>query len=108
MEQLSTLIPTITTGVAIVAIIVSVITQVTKELSFMAKVPTELEVIILSLILTPVAFVVYATVTGLAITWYLVLGSVIAGFFVAFICMFGWEKLTEIIKKFKNTDGESK
>ena len=108
MEQLSTLIPTITAGVAVVAIIVSVITQVTKELSFMTKVPTELEVIILSLILTPVAFVVYANVTEISLTWYLVLGSVIAGFFVAFICMFGWEKLTEIVKKFKNTDGENK
>lgn len=104
----ATLIPTIATGVAVVAIIVSVITQVTKELSFMAKVPTELEVIILSLILTPVSFLVYATVTEITITWYLILGSVIAGFFVAFICMFGWEKLTEIIRKFKNKDTEDK
>lgn len=89
-------------GVSALAFIISVITQVTKEVGFLAKIPTALQVIVLSLVLTPLAVLALSQYTGkFQITWYIVVGSVLAGFFVAFVCMYGWEKLSEIYNKFK-------
>lgn len=88
-------------GVGILAFVISIITEVTKNIGFLAKIPTSLQVIVLSLILTPVAFIAYASHISMALTWYTVFGSVIAGFFVAFVCMYGWDKLSEIYNKFK-------
>lgn len=99
----TTLITSAVIAVGILAFVISVITEVTKNIGFLAKIPTSLQVIVLSLILTPLAVVAYASYANIALTWYIIVGSVIAGFFVAFICMYGWDKLSEIYNKFKKT-----
>lgn len=101
---MSELITTIVAGIGALAIVISVITEVTKNIGFMSKIPTELQVIVLSIILTPLALFAYSSYAEFALTWYMIVGGVIAGFFVAFVCMYGWEKLTEIVKKFKGKD----
>lgn len=101
---MSELITTIVAGIGALAIVISVITEVTKNIGFMCKIPTELQVIVLSIILTPLALFAYSSYAGFALTWYMIVGAVIGGFFVAFVCMYGWEKLSEIVKKFKGKD----
>ena len=83
------------------AFVVSVITQVTKELYFLSRIPTSLQVIVLSVILTPASYIAYAQYTYMQIHWYMIAASVIAGFFVAFVSMFGWDKLSEIYNRIK-------
>jgi hypothetical protein len=39
-----------------------------------------------------------------AILWYMILASIMAGFIVAFISMFGWEKITELWKRTSKVD----
>ena len=80
------------------AFIVSVITQVIKDI--FKNVPTDLVVFVLSIALTVTAFVAYMQYIGEAMLWYMIVASVIAGFIVAFVAMFGWEKLSELWKRF--------
>ena len=97
VEQITTLI----SAVGAIAFVVSVITQVLKGINPLDKLPTDLLVFILSIVLTLVAFFAYATYIGLAILWYYVVGAVIAGFIVAFVAMYGWTKLSELWNRFK-------
>ena len=80
------------------AFIVSVITQVLKGV--FKNVPTDIIVFILSIALSVTAFVAYMQYINAKILWYTIVASVIAGFIVAFVSMFGWEKLSELWKRF--------
>lgn len=96
-DLIAKLIPVI----GLLAFAVSVIVEVIKGVSFLKKIPTDLVVIVLALALTIVVFFGYAAYTSLVITWYMVVGAVIMGFFVAFITMYGWEKFNTLYKRFK-------
>lgn len=84
--------------IGFMAFIVSVITQVVKGV--LGKVPTDLVVFVLSIALTVTAFVAYMQYIKAEILWYMIIASVIVGFIVAFVAMFGWEKLSELWKRF--------
>ncbi|MEF2919696.1 MAG: ribonuclease [Acutalibacteraceae bacterium] len=88
--------------IGVLAFVVSVITQVTKEISFLAKIPTSLQVVVLSIALTTASCIAYAQYTYMQLHWYMIAASIVAGFFVAFVAMFGWEKISEIHSKFIN------
>lgn len=80
------------------AFIASVITQVIKDI--FKNVPTDLVVFVLSIALTVTAFIAYMQYIKAEMLWYMIVASVIAGFIVAFVAMFGWEKLSELWKRF--------
>ena len=92
------------TAFGVLAFLVSVITQVTKEIGALKKIHTSLQVTVLSVVLTVVAYFAYVSYSGFAIIWYMVVGAVIAGFIVAFVSMFGWEKLYELYNRFKRKE----
>lgn len=103
MEIMQTLIANMTIILAVIgalAFIVSVITQVIKGIGIFNKVPTDIVVFVLSIGITVVAFIAYMQYTQMDILWYMILASVIAGFVVAFVAMYGWEKLSELWKRF--------
>lgn len=87
-------------AVGALAFVVSVITEVIKGIGVFKKIPTDIVVIILSMVLTVVAFFVYAQYAALVVTWYLIVAALIGGFFVAFITMYGWSKLKELWTRF--------
>lgn len=99
--MIETYLPQAMAIVGVLAFVVSVIIEVIKNISFLKKVPTDLVVIILSVVLSVVSFMAYISYTGAAMTWYLVVGSIIAGFFVAFVAMYGWDKITALYNRFK-------
>ena len=92
-------------GTSLIAIIgglafmVSVITQVIKEMPIISNIPTSLAVIVLSVSITPAAYIAYAQYSYMQIHWYMIAASIIAGFFVAFVAMFGWDKISDIYNK---------
>lgn len=103
MEIMQTLIANMTIILAVIgalAFIVSVITQVIKGIGIFSKVPTDIVVFVLSIGITVVAFIAYMQYIQMAILWYMILAAVIAGFVVAFVAMYGWEKLSELWKRF--------
>ena len=97
VEQITTLMG----AIGAIAFVVSVITQVLKWVKPLDKLPTDILVFILSIVLTLVAFFAYASYAGLVILWYYIVGAVIAGFIVAFVAMYGWTKLKELWDRFK-------
>lgn len=95
------IISTIILLIGVLAFCVSVITQVFKGVGFLSKIPTDGLVFILSIILTVTAFVAYMQHTGHAILWYMIIAAVILGFFVAFVSMYGWEKFSSLLDRYK-------
>ena len=82
------------------AMLVSVITEVVKNVGVLKKLPTDLLVLVLSVGLCVAAYFAAAGHYGFGGAWYMVLGAAAAGFVVAFIAMFGWEKLGALRQRF--------
>lgn len=81
---------------------VSVITEVTKNFSFMKKIPTDLQVLVLSVVLTMTAMLAYASYYAVALAWYYFVGALFGAFVVAFVAMYGWAKLTDLWGRYGN------
>lgn len=86
--------------VGVLAFVVSVITQVFKGVWILAKIPTDILVFVLSIALTVIAYVAYMDYIRQTVIWYMFIVAVIAGFLVAFVAMYGWEKISELWKRF--------
>lgn len=105
LETLTSNIMIILAVIGAIAFIVSVITQVIKGVGVFAKIPTDGLVLVLSIGITVAACVAYMQYLHMTILWYMVLAAIMAGFVVAFVAMYGWEKLSELWKRFgKNVD----
>ena len=100
MELAITSITSLLAVVGALAFIVSIITQVFKGVSVLSKVPTDILVFVLSIGLTVIAFVAYMQYIQQAIVWYMIIAAIMAGFIVAFVAMYGWEKFSELWNRF--------
>ncbi len=92
----------ILTVIGVLALIVSIITEVIKGVTILKKIPLNLQVIVLSLLLTLISYFAYISYSGTAIVWYYIVADVIAGFVVAYVALYGWSKLADLYKKFRN------
>lgn len=77
----------------------NVITEVIKKL--ISGFPAQLTAFIVSMVITVAAFFAYADIADIQIEWYMVAGSVAAGFFVSYAAQFGFDKFKEVVEKFK-------
>lgn len=96
MEKISLLLIV----VAVICTVITVITQFTKELGFLKKIPTSLQVLITSIVVCEVFLFGALSYYNIALMWYYSVAILFAAFLVAYICMFGWEKLIEMFKRF--------
>lgn len=101
MEMLFTNMTGILAVIGALAFIVSVITQVFKGVGVLSKIPTDILVLVLSIGITVTAFVAYMQYIQQTIIWYMILAAILAGFLVAFVAMYGWEKFAELWSRFK-------
>lgn len=101
MEMLFTNMTGILAVIGALAFIVAVITQVFKGVGVLAKIPTDILVLVLSIGITVTAFVAYMQYIQQTIIWYMILAAILAGFLVAFVAMYGWEKFAELWSRFK-------
>ena len=106
METLFANMTMILAVIGALAFMVSVITQVFKGVGVLSKIPTDILVFVLSIGITVVAFVAYMQYIQMTILWYMILATIMAGFIVAFIAMYGWEKLSELWKRFGRTENK--
>ena len=93
---LDTILPII----GLIIAVTNIVTQVLKKVTW-DKIPTNIVVLIVAELLTLTGGAVYAQHAGITITWYMVVGAVVAGFLVAYGAMFGYDKLVETIKAVK-------
>jgi hypothetical protein len=85
--------------VGVLAFLVTVITEVLKGI--FAKLPTDILVVILSLVLSIGTYFAYISYAKHAFAVYELAGVFVGAFIVAFIAMYGWQKLTDLYSRFK-------
>ena len=101
MEFAITSITSLVAVIGALAFMVSIITQVFKGVGVLSKVPTDILVFVLSIGLTVIAFVAYMQCIQQIIAWYMIIAAIMAGFIVAFVAMYGWEKFSELWNRYK-------
>lgn len=108
MEVLITNMTLLLGVIGILAFTVSIVVQVFKGVSVLKKIPTDILVFVLSIGLTVTAFVAYMQYVQQTILWYMIIASILAGLLVAFVAMYGWEKVSELWKRFYRVNVEGK
>ena len=88
-------------AIGVTAFIVSVITQTIKELPFLVKIPTNIVVLVLSLIFCPIELIIACQALEITIVWYYILASFVASFIVYLVATGGWERVTDIWNRTK-------
>lgn len=90
--DLSVILSIIGALVVLTNIIVQVLKKVTWE-----KMPTNILVIVISMVLTLAAFFAYCQIKTIAVAWYTVVAAIVLGFLVAYAAMFGFDKIKEAL-----------
>lgn len=108
MEVLITNMTLLLGVIGILAFTVSIVVQVFKGVSVLKKIPTDILVFVLSIGLTVTAFVAYMQYVQQTILWYMIIAAILAGLLVAFVAMYGWEKVSELWKRFYRGNVEGK
>ena len=103
MEMLIQNVTLILAVIGALAFMVSVITQVFKGVGVLSKIPTDILVFVLSIGLTMTAFIAYMQYVQQSILWYMIIAAILAGFIVAFVAMYVWEKLSKLWGRFNKT-----
>ena len=88
-------------AVGVLAFIVSVITQVIKEMPYLKNIQTNAVAMVVSLIVCPVAVIIACQYFKIVILWYSVFASFIAAFIVYLVSTGGWEKISEMWNRTK-------
>lgn len=86
--------------VAAICTLISVITEFTKGIGFLDKIPTKFQVLILSLVICVIGFFAYLSCASIAFVWYYLVAVIFAAFIVAIVCCKGWDYLFEIWDRF--------
>ena len=84
--------------IGVLVVLTNIITQVLKKVTW-EKLPTNILVVAISMVLTLVVFFAYCQIKAIAVVWYMVAAAVVLGFMVAYAAMFGYDKLMEAIGK---------
>ena len=105
MSDLINAIPQLLTALGALAALTSIVTELTKNLGFLSRIPTDAQVIVTSLLLSGGAACAWAEHTGAALTWYLAAGAVVCGLLTAFIAMYGWATFFDLLQRFDPRQG---
>lgn len=88
-------------AIGVLAFLVSIITQVIKEMPGLKNIQTNAVALVIALILCPLAVVILCIYLQMTIMWYYIVGSVIAAFIVYLVATGGWEKVAEMWNRTK-------
>lgn len=104
METLMQYITYALMAVGALAFLVSIITQVIKEMPGLKNIQTNAVALGASIILSPLAVIILCVYFKMQILWYYIVGAVIAAFIVYLVATGGWEKVSEMWNrtKYKN------
>lgn len=79
-------------------IVTNIIVQVLKDLTW-GKLPTNVLAFIVAMAVTLLAFVAWCQIAGIPVTWYMMVGAIVLGFFVCFAAMYGFDKLKQTMEQ---------
>lgn len=101
MELLMQLFTYALMAVGGLAFLVSMITQVIKEMPFLRNLPTNVVALAVSMILCPLTVIIACQYFKIVILWYYIFASFIAAFMVYLVSTGGWERVTEMWNRTK-------
>lgn len=84
--------------VLVLMVITNIIVEVLKKLTW-GKLPTNILVFAVAMSVTLLAFLAVCQIVGIAVAWYMVVGAIILGIFVAYAAMFGFDKLKQTVEQ---------
>ena len=82
--------------IGVLVVLTNIIVEVLKK-SVSNKLPTNALAVIVSMVLTMVAFFAYCQIKAMTVVWYMVVAAIVLGFLVAYAAMFGFDKLKETL-----------
>lgn len=91
----------ILTIIGAMATFVTIVTEFTKSWGFLDRIPTSLQVLAVSMLVSVLSVVIYVQMQKAEMIWYYIVGAIVLGWIVAYVSMYGWEKLTEMWGRFK-------
>lgn len=101
MELLMQYITYALMAIGVLAFLVSIITQVIKEMPPLKKIQTNVVALAVSLILCPIATIIACQYFKIVVEWYYVFASFIAAFIVYLVSTGGWERVSEMWSRTK-------
>ncbi len=109
MENLIQYIPVaisiILAAVLVLMVITNIIVEVLKKLTW-EKLPTNLLAFAVAMAVTLLVFLAVCQIMGIAVVWYMVVGAIILGVFVAYAAMFGFDKFRQTIEQLNSIKKE--
>lgn len=88
-------------AVLILMVITNIVVEVLKKLTW-GKLPTNILAFSVAMVVTLLAFFAVCQIMGVPIAWYMVVGAVILGIFVAYAAMFEFDKLRQTMEQLKS------
>ena len=82
-------------------IVTNIIVEVVKGLTW-GKLPTNVLTFFVAMAVTLLAFFAMCQIAGVQVTWYMVVGAIVLGFFVCFAAMYGFDKLKQTMEQFNS------
>jgi hypothetical protein len=101
VQSIPAVISVILPLVLVLMVITNIITEVLKGLTW-GKLPTNILAFLVAMIVTLLAFFAVCQIMELRITWYMVVGAVVLGIFVAYAAMYGFDKLKQTMEQIGN------
>ncbi len=86
-------------------VITNITVEVLKKLTW-GKLPTNLLAFAVAMAVTLLVFLAVCQIMGIAVVWYMVVGAIILGVFVAYAAMFGFDKFRQTIEQLNSIKKE--
>jgi cell shape-determining protein MreD len=100
-------LPVASAVISLLAFIVSLITEGIKNIGFLKKVPTNIVVLVISILLCIITYLGACSIFNLRVHWYSVVGSFLGGFVVSYISTYGWEKFNALYLRYQRSKENS-
>lgn len=82
--------------VSVLVMVTNIIVEVLKKLT-RGKLPANILAFVVAMAVTLLAFFAVCQIVGIAVVWYMAVGAVIMGIFVAYAAIFGFDKMRQTI-----------
>lgn len=90
--------------VAVLCTLITAITEFIKEFGPLKKVPTNLVVLVISLVVCTLAFFSALSYFAIQFVWYYLVAVIFASIIIAILCCKGWEYFFTLWKRFYKKD----
>ena len=86
--------------VLVLMVVTNIVTEVLKGLVWQ-KLPTNILAFLVAMTVTLLAFFAVCQIMGIRVVWYMIVGAVVLGIFVAYAAMYGFDKFKQTIEQIK-------